>query len=168
MLIDQGHYGETRLDGLRFGWLLAWPGAIPDGDGTMQLIIGESANRAQRAALKAIASAEAGGMPFEIFSAVCPHKPEPLVAPIEVESDRERRIAAIRIPGFGEVRVEPIKNPVMGEEHRARIVLPEGFEFKEAEVGNTVSLKATAATPLTFEHQNTYAQLNAFDWTNAD
>ena len=107
-------------------------------------------------------------MPFEIFSAVCPHKREPIVAPITVESDRERRTAVIRIPGLGESRIEPIKNPVTGEEHRARIVLPNGFEYQEAEVGNTVSLTVTAAAPLTFAHQNTYAQLNAFDWSNAD
>ena len=44
MLIDTGHYGETRLDGLRFGQLLSWPGAIADGDGTTQLIIDEAAN----------------------------------------------------------------------------------------------------------------------------
>ena len=167
MRIEQGHYGETRLDGLRFVLLLSWPGAIADGDGTMQVIIDNSANEAQRAALKAIVFAEAGGMPFEIFSAVCPHKPEPLVAPIDIESDRERRTAVIGSPGILEVRIEPIKNPVTGEEHRARIVLPNGFEYQEAEVGNTVSLNATAAAPLTFEHQNTYAQLNAFDWTNA-
>ncbi len=108
------------------------------------------------------------------FAAACgsarmtPDKPEPLVAPIDVESDRERRTAVIRIPGIGEARIEPIKNPVTGEEHRARIVLQNGFEYQEAEAGNTVSLKATVATPMTFEHQNTYAQLNAFDWTNAD
>ena len=60
------------------------------------------------------------------------------------------------------------RRPVTGEEYRARIVLPNGFEYQEAEVGNTVSLTVTAAAPLTFEHQNTYAQLNAFDWSNAD
>ena len=46
-------------------------------------------------------------MPFEIFSAVCPHKPEPLVAPIDIESDRERRTAVIGSAGILEVRIEP-------------------------------------------------------------
>ena len=53
-----------------------------------------------------------------------------------------------------------------GEEHRARIVLPDGFEFKEAEMGNTVSCRVDAGDKLTFELKNTYAQLNAFDWSN--
>ena len=42
-------------------------------------------------------------------------------------------------PFIGETNIEPIKNPVTGEEHRARIVLPDGFEYKEAEMGNTVN-----------------------------
>ena len=57
--------------------------------------------------------------------------------------------------------------PVTEEEHRARIVLPEGFEFKEAEMGNTVSLGVTQEAPMAFTHKNCYAQLAAFDWTNA-
>jgi hypothetical protein len=43
--------------------------------------------------------------------------------------------ATVRIPNIGETNIEPIKNPVTGEEHRARIVLPDGFEYKEAEMG---------------------------------
>ncbi len=133
----------------------------------MQLIIDEQANKAQRQALISITTAEFGGLPWEIFSAICPHKREPVSAAISFEIDRERRVGSIRVPGFTEVDVGPIKNPVTGEEHRARIVLPEGFEYKEAEMGNTVSLRATSSDPLSFKHENCYAQLVDFDWTNA-
>lgn len=80
--------------------------------------------------------------------------------------DRERRRATVRIPGIGELSTEPIKNPVTGEEHRARISLPNGFEYKEAEVGNTVSFWVKSGDRLAFQHQNTYAQLNTFDWAS--
>jgi hypothetical protein len=104
---------------------------------------------------------------WEIFGAVCPNLIEPLFAPITLNVDREKRRATIRIPGIAESDVEPIKNPVTGEEHRARIVLPDGFEYKEAEVGNTVHCRVGAGDKLTFELKgNTYAQLNAFDWSN--
>ena len=63
--------------------------------------------------------------------------------------------------------MEPILNPVTGEKHRARIVLPNGFEYKEAEVGNTVRFEVKAPRKLAMRHQNTYAQLNAFDWSRA-
>ena len=29
--------------------------------------------------------------------------------------------------------VEPIRNPITDDEHRARVVLPKGFEYREAE-----------------------------------
>jgi hypothetical protein len=63
--------------------------------------------------------------------------------------------------------VEPIKNPVSGEEHRARIVLPDGFEYAEAEMANTVECTTTAEGPLSLRLENSYAQLNRFDWSNA-
>jgi hypothetical protein len=44
--------------------------------------------------------------------------------------------------------------------------LPNAFEYKEAEMGNTVDRHITAGDKLTFELKNTYAQLNAFDWNN--
>jgi hypothetical protein len=39
--------------------------------------------------------------------------------------------------------------------------------YHEAEVANTVTLRVQSGTPLVFEHTDTYAQLNAFDWSNA-
>jgi hypothetical protein len=73
----------------------------------------------------------------------------------------------VHIAGVLEIRAEPIRNPVTGKEHRARIVLPDGFEYKEAEVGNSVRLAVSSAQPLAYAHANTYAQFNAFDWCNA-
>jgi hypothetical protein len=67
---------------------------------------------------------------------------------------------------LGETNIEPIKNPVTGEEHRARIVFPDGFEYKEAEMGNPVYCRVTGGDKLAFELKNTYGQLNAFDWSN--
>jgi hypothetical protein len=54
----------------------------------------------------------------------------------------ERKMS--RIEGIVKTDVEPIKNPATGEEHRARIVLPNGFEYKEAEMGNTVDSRVSA------------------------
>ncbi len=53
-----------------------------------------------------------------------------------------------------------------GQEHRARIELPNGFEYKIAEMANAVRLRVRSGDKVAFEHQNTYAQLNAFDWAN--
>ena len=53
-----------------------------------------------------------------------------------------------------------------GAEHRARIVLPDGFEFTEAEMANAVTLRLQSTPPLIFAHTNTYGQLNTFAWSN--
>ena len=88
------------------------------------------------------------------------------MAMTRLDSD-ERRKAIVQVSGHAELRAEPIKNPVTGEEHRARIVLPDGFEFTEAEVANAALLHASVTPPLAFDYSGTYAQLNEFDWSNA-
>jgi hypothetical protein len=144
-----------------------WPGAIHEGDGTRQFIVGEGTSDDQREALEALASGERGGVYFEIFASMCPHDRDPIVAPIEIDVDRDARRGSFRIGGLGESRIEPIRNPVTGEEHRVRIDLPEGFEYKLAEVANSAEWSVDSEDPLTFSHQNTYAHPNAFDWSNA-
>ncbi len=165
--IQEGYFGETRLDGVRFASVFSWPGPIHEGNGTRQLILDERATQEQRDALISMTSGTQGGTVFEIFAAVCPNVLELIIAPISLESDRERRQATLHIPDIGEFRIEPIKNPVTGEEHRARIVLPNGFEYQEAEMGNTVYVRVQSDQRVAFEHENSYAQLNAFEWSNA-
>lgn len=164
--IRTGQYGDVRLDGLRFVQIVRWPGAIHEGNGTRQWIIDEKASPEQRQALVAIQSGKEGGAYFEIFAAVCPNTLETAFAPITLEVNRERRTGRINISAITECEVEPIKNPVTGEEHHARIVLPNGFEYKQAEMGNTTRLEVAAPAALAMRHQNTYAQLNEFDWSN--
>lgn len=165
--IRTGEYGGVRLHGLRFVQIVRWPGAVHEGNGTRQWIIDKKASPEQRNALMAIQSGKEGGAYFEIFAAVCPNTLETAFAPVTLDADRERRTGRIRIPGIAECDVEPIKNPVTGEEHRACIVLPNGFEYKQAEMGNTMRLEVIAPAALAMHHQNTYAQLNEFDWSNA-
>jgi hypothetical protein len=165
--IREGHLGPTRLAGVRFAGLYSWPGAVHEGNGTRQLIVDERASPEQRAAIEALESGEQGGAFFEIFASMCPNRFPTVVAAIELSVDRSARVAAVRIPGVVDNLIEPIRNPVSGEEHRARIVLPDGFEFTEAEAANSLLLRASSDTPLSFAYENTYAQLHHFDWSNA-
>jgi len=68
------------------------------------------------------------------------------------------------VEGFAHSHAEPIRNPITGQEHRARIVLPNGFEYQEAEMADTVAIELFGAAPLDFRHEHSYGQLNAFDW----
>jgi hypothetical protein len=163
--IHDGYFGDTRLDGIRFARVYSWPGAVHEGNGTRLNIIDERAAADQRTALLALESGTHGGLYFEIYAAVCPKVLEPIFAPITIEVDRERRRGRVVIPEVLESYIEPIRNPATGEEHRARILLPDGFEYREAENANTVSF-VVKLPALEMRHANTYAQLNAFDWSN--
>ena len=165
--IREGSFGDTSLDGLRFAWLVSWPGAIHEGNGTRRTVVDESATPEQREAAEELVRGRQGGPYFEIFASVMSNDLDTVYAPIEIDADRERRVGSVRIGDLAESRVEPIKNPVTGDPHRVRIDLPEGFEYKQAEIGNTVEARVSEEEPLSFTLQNTYAQLNPFDWTNA-
>lgn len=150
--IDKGHFGETRLDGLFAVSLYSWPGAIHQGNGHMQSIIDERADDAQREAIAAIMQGEGadpGSTMLQIYRAMCSTYHEPLFMPIELELDMEKRTARVRVAGLVETTVEPLKNQVTGAEHRARIDLPTGKEFRIAEVASGTT-KASGAIPLNF------------------
>lgn len=136
--IDEGHHGETRLDGLRIAAILAWPGPIHEGRGQMVPIIDERASADQREALLRIMLGEdtiPGATFFAVFATTYEKVHDPVFAPIEFELDIDGRTARLTVPGWIEARGEPLRNPVSGEEHRARINLPAGFEYEIAEVG---------------------------------
>jgi hypothetical protein len=164
--IEEGNFGDVDLSGVSFGILVSFPGPLYEGNGSIQPILDEAASDEQRDAIVQMASGQHGGAFFEVFSSICPDLHEPLVTSIEVESDREARTARIRLGDIAQTSIEPIKSPATGEEHRVRIDLPHGFEFKQAEVGNTIAASASGADPLSFGFEGTYAQMNRFDWSS--
>jgi hypothetical protein len=148
--IDEGRFGDVKLDGLRAVATYKWPGAVHQGNGTMQLIIDERADGKQRdALLRVMSGKETKDMAtvWWVYAAMCPTKLEPLFKPIEFEVDVDARRARLVVPGVVETVGEPIRNPVTGAEHRARIDLPNGFEYRLGEVASGTT-KATAGVPL--------------------
>lgn len=137
-VIDEGHFNDTRLDGLRWAMLVQWPGEIAEGNGRMQVIIDERADAAQREALRKILHGEStrpGATHFFVFHSTMSKVYDPIYAPIELAIDVPARRARVRIPGVLESEGSPIIDPHSGNEHRVRIELPNGFEYTEAEVG---------------------------------
>lgn len=49
--ITVGHFGDLRLDGLRFAATFRWPGPLHEGGGVAQAILDERADEAQRDAI---------------------------------------------------------------------------------------------------------------------
>lgn len=165
--IEEGHHGDTDLSGLNIGIIVAWPGAIHEGRGQVVPIVDERADDKQREALLRIMSGEdtlPGSTFFNVFAQTFEKVHDPVFAPIDLEIDIDGRTARVNVPGVLEARGEPIKNPVTGEAHRARINLPEGFEYDVCEVGQG---SATTQGPLDVQLKGSHAQFAKLHMTES-
>jgi hypothetical protein len=138
MRIEEGHFGDIKLDGLSFFVVVDFPGPLHEGNGIVQAIIDERASEKQRGALFGILSGQnsAEGTIFHIFTLIVSKMLDPIFAPISVDFDMEGRKARVSIPGVLETETQPIRNPVTGAEHRIQVLMPEGFEHRKAEVAS--------------------------------
>jgi hypothetical protein len=154
-----GHHGDVRLDGLKAVTIFKWPGAVHEGRGESLIIIDETASEAQRQSLFRILSGEdtePGKTVWNVFASTMERFHDPLFAPIEIDIDVDARRSRVKAGTLIDMTAEPIRNPVTGAEHRARIDLPDGFEYTLAEIGSGTS---RVAGPVPFELKDSYAQL---------
>jgi hypothetical protein len=129
--IQRGKYDELSLDGLGLGFAAMWPKAIHEGNGTVCLFVDEKASSAQREALLAIGSGQAGGLPFEILATTFSTLLEPRFVPFNVTIDGLQSSA--RLGDNFRIALEPIKNPVTGNDEQVTVDHGTGFIFKSAE-----------------------------------
>lgn len=156
--IDQGTYGSVKLDGLRAVGLYAWPGPVHEGNGRMQLIVDDNAKPDQREAiLRIMTGQDTDDMAtmWWVYAAMCPTKLEPLDKKIDFDVDVDARRARLVVAGVVESSGEPIRNPITGAEHRVRIDIPHGFEYRIAEIG---SGRTKAVGEIKLDLNNTYGQ----------
>jgi hypothetical protein len=165
--IDEGHHGAIRLDGLRIALILSWPGPIHEGSGQAVPIVDERADSDQREVLLRIMSGEdtlPGATIFQVFSATFATVHEPVFSSIDFSVDVDGRLARLVVPGWIEARGEPLRNPVTGEEHRARINLPDGFEYDTAEIGRGW---AKTSGPVAISLEDSHAQFAPLHMTES-
>ena len=158
--IEEGNHGDTRLDGLDFAMMFWWPGEVAEGNGRQQVVIDERADDAQREALRRILHGEdttPGATHFSVYNSMMAEVLETLYAPIELDIDVDARTAHLSVAGVVESTGSPIIDPHSGESQRARINLPNGFEFTVAEMGSASS-KLTGGIEL--ELTDSYGQFN--------
>ena len=155
MEIDEGYFGEVRLDGLRFAGSYHWPGPVHEGNGHYQVVIDERASKPQVDALFKIMSGEEQEPTtvFNVYGSTITTEHEPIFGPIDFDWDYEAGTSRVTVPGVFSASTGPIRNPVTGEHHRAQIRLPTGFEFRHAEV---VSGTFNSSVSLTFDYKDRY------------
>lgn len=160
-IVDEGMFGEVSLAGTRAALIAQWPKAIHEGNGTMQLIVDEASSEAQRDAwLKIMMGQETEPMAtmWAVFATTITDFLDPLVRPINVAIDVDAREARVSIPDVYTAAAEPIRNPVTGAAHRARIDLPNGFEYRLAEMASG-STKTGPDAGFELVLDNSYGQL---------
>ncbi len=163
--IDHGRFGDVTLDGLRWGILGAWPGPIHKGSGTFQAIVDARATPAQRHALESVAhgkDTEPGTLIWQVFSTTVTNLLPTVFAPIDLEIDVDARTARLHVPGVVDGTATPHWNQMTKKPSRARVTLPAGFEFTEAEFA---SGRAIAPGPITLDFQDTHAHLARIHWS---
>jgi hypothetical protein len=156
--IDTGRHGTTVLDGLRVAGIYRWPGPVHEGNGEAIAFVDKRANAAQREALLRILTGQdtkPGSTVFNVFASTLSKAYDPVFADIDFEVDVEGRRARLKVDGYIDQRGEPIVNPVTGAEYRGRIDLPDGFEYRLAEIGRGWT-KTTG--PISFELADSYGQ----------
>ncbi len=164
--VTRGHFGDTALDGAVFAALWAWPGPIHEGGGEGQLIVDVRASEAQAQALHSLfmgEHTEPGATIFNVFSNVIDTYHPVLREPVDFQMDLDARTGRFAVPGIIEGSSAPITNPVSGAPHRARVTLPQGFEYHEAEYASCTV--RTQDSVIALRYSNAHAHLAHVTWT---
>jgi hypothetical protein len=158
--IEQGSYGDLRLDGLNIGLYCKWPAAIHEGNGVATFLIDEGAGEPQRAALRALLEGNGGG-PWGIFRKTFTELHGPRYVRYEV--DAETNLPWAKAAGAVAVEMEYILNPVTKETIHPRIALPEGLVVKEAALVGTKEFKVQD-DHVSYDHSGRYGAFGFFQY----
>lgn len=132
--IITGRFGDTSLDGTRFGVFYKFPGLVEEGRGTACTYVDSKATKPQQDALDAIGSGKAGGGIFALFG-------EELVTTwlptkvVPIGFDLRDGAGRVSIEGFLEAESELLSYPD-GTVIRPELDLPHGIEFKKGLMTN--------------------------------
>ena len=158
IIIDEGHYGAARLDGLRIAAIFKWPGAIHEGNGEAIAFVNEEASAAQRDGLLRIMTGQDTApfaTMFAVYASTVTRMHDPVFTKIDIDVDVDGRKGRVFVPGYIELTGRPIRNAVTGADSRAQIVLPAGFEYELAEIGSATS---RTSGPVLVQIDDKYAQ----------
>jgi hypothetical protein len=164
MHVEEGHFGPIGLGGLTWAFTYHFPGALHEGNGTVQAFVDTRASEAQRQAILTILSGQAGGAWFEIVASLVARLLEPQFVPITFEFDRRGRRARLLLP-LAEAVATPLTVPATGAPQRVIVRLPDGVEYQEIDVAQTAVLRSAGA--IRFEHRGTNSNLADVEYSGA-
>lgn len=158
--IEQGAYGDVKLDGLWAGLYADWPKAIHEGNGVAVYVLDERADEAQRSALGTLLEGQAGG-PWAIFRKTFRELHGPQYA--RFSAGGAGQLPGVRVEGVMELATEFIRNPVTKETVHPRIAMPEGLIVKEAALLGSSRFVLTH-DQVRYDHSGKYAASGYFQY----
>ena len=162
--VREGHYGDVKLDGVRFAIAAKYPNAIHEGNGHVVCFIDPAASDEQVNAVVSILTGQAGGMPWEAIAGTVTRLDGPIRKPIEISADGVH--ATVRVPGAIELETAPLRNPVTGAVNEVHITYPNGgFFWNEGNIVTTSAMRVTHED-LKMDWTEQYAAIAEVTWTN--
>jgi hypothetical protein len=158
--VDQGHFGTTPLAGLTFAWYGHAPQAMHLGNVTWVVAVDDKATPGQRQALGKLAEGKAGG-PWTIFMAVASKRTGPHYVPFKLSLDGLNSKASA--PGFMDLELGPILNPVTGDPEELYLDKPTGFTSKRMTLGAARVFRVNS--DLKWDHSGKYGEYSKFEYT---
>jgi hypothetical protein len=157
--IEEGDFGKVALGGLSFSLAVNWPGAIHEGNGQGLFVLDQRANEQQRDAIIQLVSGQAGG-PWKIIRTTIASLAGPEIAPYTVSVSGYT--SSVKAGQYITLDMQPVRNPVTKAEVHPRAVLPEGFVFKDGQLGASSTFRI--AGPVSFDHSGRYAAVAPFEY----
>lgn len=156
--IEQGHYREVPLDGLRIGVSAHSPAALHLGNVTLLCLVADQADLRQRQAIEAMVPKTP---PFNIFYSLASTFLGFHYVPIEMHLEGIR--SRVTIPETLELALAPMINPVTREEEPAILMKPKGFTSQVQELCATAVLRFSKEG-LAYDHSGKYGEFSPFEY----
>ena len=157
--VEDGTFGDTPLAGLHFSLEVNWPAAIHEGNGEAIFLVDERADAPQRAAIETLVSGAAGG-PWQVLRRTIATLHGPDYVPYEFRADGYH--SSVRAGDVLLVEMEPVRNPVTQAEAHPRILLPQGFIYKDGMAGRTETFWVKDGVRM--DHSGQYAAFAAIEY----
>lgn len=160
--VEEGHFGDVSLAGLTMSLAVNWPAAIHEGNGVAMLLLDAGADAKQREAMQTLMSGQVGG-PWQIIATTISKMNGPEFVDFEIQFDGIS--STIKAGDNLMLKMAPVQNKVTGAQVHPRVILPEGFVFKEGDLGASTEFKVSGS--VNFDHSGRYAAIAPFEYKSA-
>ncbi|HEY0889946.1 MAG TPA: DUF1326 domain-containing protein [Nocardioides sp.] len=169
--IDEGTYGDTRLDGLNVAMLGSFVGNVwgEHSDSYGAIFIDAAADEEQLGALQTIFGGEAGGWPARFGEIAAMEVRGMEVVPINVSIADDLSAWSVEIPERASARVEALGGPTTPEGSRVQSHHLPGAEVGPGQVATWgVSTYSADAFGFSFDRSGVSSKHFEFDWSGPD